>query len=303
MKKIHIILLLLLPALIVGCNTVEFVNPTFEVTTDSTTYKVGQNVTFKFTGQADNISFYSGELGFTYANRNKQTGDSAINQLSFNTLCTATGQTNNLSVLVSKDFTGIMDTTNIKKATWTDITSRAKLGTTTTSVASGTVDVSDFHSTRDTLFVAFRYRSTPSSTASRARSWTVSTFSMKNIFPNTATYTHNTSTSDIRLAGMQTISMKSDTLKWVLGGSLVFPQGLVDYSAGGDDDWAISKPFNLSKITPDVGIFVKNTSQLVTSYVYQFKKAGTYKVTFVGSNITKDNTAEAVRELTIKIIP
>ena len=304
MKKYHVLLLIILPILLVACNTVEFVSPTFDVRTDSTTYKVGKNVTFYFEGTPDNITFYSGELGKMYDNRKRTKADSAINQLSFNTLCTATGQNNNLSVLVSKDFSGAIDSVSIKKAVWTDITSRAKLATNTTSTASGVIDLSDFHSAKDSLVVAFRYKSSLSTTASRARSWTVSNFQMKNVFPNTATYLHNTSTSDIRLAGIQALSIKSDTLKWTLTGSLVFAQGLVDYSLGGDDDWAITKPFNLSKITPDVGVAVKNTSQLITNYSYQFNKAGTYKITFVGSNSAKDNQyAEVVRELIIKVIP
>ncbi|MEA5402761.1 DUF5017 domain-containing protein [Arcicella sp. DC2W] len=303
MRKYYSLLLLILPMLLVGCNTVEFVEPTFDVSTEATTFKVGQNVTFTFSGTPDNITFYSGELGKYYTYRQRTKADSATNLLSFNTLCTATGQANNLSVLVSTDFSGTIDSNSIKKATWTDITSKAKLATNTTSTPSGNIDLSNFHSVKDTLYVAFRYKSSASTSASRARSWTISNFSMRNVFPNTFTYSHNTSTSDIRLAGIQTTSIKSDTLKWTLTGSLSFVQGLVDYAPGGDDDWAITKPFNLSKISPDMGVAVKNTSQLINSYTYQFTKAGTYKVTFVGSNSSPENYAEVVREITIQVVP
>ncbi len=303
MRAITHILFFYLTLTLVSCNITEFVAPEFDVTTDATQYKAGEQVTFYFTGVPDNISFYSGELGRVYANRNRVRADSATNLLSFNTQCTASGQSNNLNVLVSTDFNGFMDTTSIRKATWTDITSRAKLATNTTSTNAGTIDLSDFHSKKDTLFVAFRYKSSPSTSASRARSWTVSNFTLRNLFPSTATYTHNTSTSDIRLAGMQVLSIKSDTLKWALGGSLTFPQGLVDYAQGGDEDWAISKPFDLSKISPDYSVAVKNTSQLIDKYTYIFTKPGTYKVTFVASNISKTESASVIKELTLTIIP
>ena len=72
-------LLLFLILLLAGCDKdLKITAPEFEVTTDAPAYKAGEEVTFVFTGQADNISFYSGEPGADYANREEAGPDRPI---------------------------------------------------------------------------------------------------------------------------------------------------------------------------------------------------------------------------------
>lgn len=69
-------LLFFLILLLAGCDKdLKITAPEFEVTTDAPTYKAGEEITFIFTGQADNISFYSGEPGSDYAHKNKSVPD------------------------------------------------------------------------------------------------------------------------------------------------------------------------------------------------------------------------------------
>ncbi|HMI62847.1 MAG TPA: DUF5017 domain-containing protein [Puia sp.] len=66
MKKI-LFLLVLIAAGCQACNKVTIKAPNnFNVTTSKTAYKTGDSVVFKFTGNPDNINFYTGEAGRKY---------------------------------------------------------------------------------------------------------------------------------------------------------------------------------------------------------------------------------------------
>lgn len=308
MKKYYKILLVCCISIVLyACNKLELVAPNFEVTVNKSTFKVGDSVIFAFTGTPDNIAFYSGETGHIYDYRQRASATGASNQLSFATatanLATGNvGQTNNLKLFASSDFSGSVDSASIRKATWTDITSRAKIATTATSTASGTVDVSDFQPTKDSLYIAFRYLSTPSSTAARARQYTVSAFLFQNVFPNGTVYVNNTINTDVRYAGFQAASFRGtsvkDSLKWALGTTLTFAQGVDNLS---DEDWAISKAFRLSAIPPDIAVGIKNSQVVLPQYVYKYTKPGTYTVTFVANNVAGTGISEVARTLTITV--
>lgn len=101
--------------------------PEFDVWTDSDTYAVGEEITFHFSGDPQNIAFWSGELGHIYANRDRTSEQGAIQTVEFTSLTGEGAQNDNLSFLVSTDFNGTYDAANLAKATWTNITDRAIL--------------------------------------------------------------------------------------------------------------------------------------------------------------------------------
>lgn len=137
--------------------------PDLDVTTESATYKAGQEVVFKFTGDASLISLYTGEESSEYAYKNGKVIDVAGGaELSFTTatVLPVTGrQSNQLAVMASTDFNGQYDMENIRKATWTDITSRFVINSTTAAfVASGVKDISDLITDpAKPLYIAFKY--------------------------------------------------------------------------------------------------------------------------------------------------
>ena len=116
--------------------------PDFNVTTSASAYKVGDTITFNFTGNPHNIVFWSGMPGHVYEYRDRvlTTGNKLL--VKFNTY-QQFGVRNNLTVLVSNNFNGTYDTTNVKKATWTDITGRVTLSAGADQVPSGTIDLSE----------------------------------------------------------------------------------------------------------------------------------------------------------------
>ncbi len=137
--------------------------PDLDVVPQSTTYKAGEEVVFKFTGDASLISLYTGEESSEYAYKDGKVIDVAGGvELSFTTatVLPITGkQANQLAVMASTDFNGQYDMANIRKATWTDITSRFVINSTTAAfVTSGVKDLSDLVTDpTKPLYIAFKY--------------------------------------------------------------------------------------------------------------------------------------------------
>lgn len=149
--------------------------PAFNVTTDATTFGVGQSIKFNFTGgNAQIISFYSGEIQKDYNMKDGRVVDvtGAGATLAFQTSVQIGTQANQLSVMASSNFNGDYSSlASVKAATWTDITSRFLLGTTAAFALSGTKDVSDLIVAGKPLYIAFKYVTKPQATNGLARSW------------------------------------------------------------------------------------------------------------------------------------
>jgi hypothetical protein len=297
--KALLFLTLLCAVIISACNKVAVVTPTFDVSAPKTIYKVGDTVKFNFTGSADNITFYSGEIGKNYYNKDRLSIPGSIPTLSFSTSLQTGNQTNNLAVLVSTDFNGQFDAADIKAATWTDITAQAKLATSATVLASGAIDLSSFKTAGQNAYVAFKYTSLTNTTTSISRGWTISVFSYKNVFPDGSQYIIAT---DFTTGGFSAVSVLNAALKWSVGSTtMVFPAGTVGSI---DEDWTISRPFQFDQSAPDVGVGVKNISSALSSpYTYNYAAAGTYKAVFVASNRVGDNSQQSVKTINITIIP
>ena len=163
--------------------TLDAEAPVFDVTAESATVKVGDAVKFKITGgESQNISFYSGELLKQYESNTGRIVDVAGQgaTLAFTSSVQVGTQANQVSLLASSNFGGDYSSlAKVKTATWVDITSRFKLGTSTAFLASGTVDVSDLILAGKPLYFAFRYNTKAQATNGIARQWFIQTFTLK----------------------------------------------------------------------------------------------------------------------------
>ena len=183
--------------LMASCNTdivTNLATPAFDVTTQTSTFKAGQPITFLFTGTAHTISFYSGQTLKDYDFKDGRvvdvTGSGATMQ--FTSSLQVGTQTNQLTILASTDFNGDYSSVDkVKAATWTDITSRFALGTTATFLASGTKDISDLIVAGKPIYIAFKYVTNSQATNGLARQWYIQTFAIKSkaTLPNTASTT------------------------------------------------------------------------------------------------------------------
>ncbi|WP_157986603.1 DUF5017 domain-containing protein [Chitinophaga alhagiae] len=265
---------------------------------DTFTYRAGDTTRFIFSGNADNIAFYSGETGKKYANRQVayQLGNVS---LSFSSKAEWGNQANTLTVLATNNLTAF-DSTAIVDAAWTDITSRVKLATNATVVASGEADLTDLVSNeKDSLFIAFKYSGV---TGSTQRTWTITNYAVKNTV-NGEAYTASALATDVsfwtRLGNVKTPASAiwaatSSDLK-IIGGNGAAPT---------NTSWIISKPIYAGRIPPDVSTPVKSiVDPAKTGHAYSYAKAGIYKATFVAFNHTLDDEKSVVKEFIIKVIP
>jgi hypothetical protein len=301
MKKI-IYTVLMLAMIATSCSDIEVDTPSFEAKLDVLNYKVGDPVRFSFSGKADYVYFFSGELGKEYSKRSVYENDVNGNgEFSFNSnVSGGTSTIKNIRVLVSNDFNSIYDRENVQKATWIDITDKVVLGTTTTNVSSGIIDLTPYQAADKPLFIAYRYLGQDTQNFSQ-RTWTIGAFSVKTKHADGEVYVNAASFS----AGVfANVSFDENTTNWTLNSSTITHVGL---AAGNDDDddWAISKAIDLKTAVGDatgvVTLRTLNTGFTPTSYEYVYTTPGTYKATVAAVNATSEGSKEKVKEFVIVV--
>jgi hypothetical protein len=181
--------------------------PDLDVTTESSTYKVGQEIVFKFTGDASLISLYSGQEANDYTYRDGKVIDVAGGvEMSFTSavsVVNAALQNNQLAIVASTDFNGQYDIANIRKATWTDITSRFVVnGATAAFVASGVKDISDLITDPSKpIYIAFKYTTRSQAVNGLARQHQLQSFLVSSKGPRPAGFTKPLTLTDQATAG------------------------------------------------------------------------------------------------------
>ena len=160
--------------------------PDFEVSTEASTYKVGDEVKFKITGNADIISFYSGEELNDYAFKDgrvvdvKGKGYTVSFRSSLRPGDPGPTQEDQLSVLYSTNFTGnYADLASVKSATWVDITDSFNFGYTPTFELSTDADLSDVVVPGKPIYFALKYVTRPQLENGFAQQWRIQDFWFK----------------------------------------------------------------------------------------------------------------------------
>lgn len=105
------------------------VDKTLQISSNSSTYKVGDLVRFEIKGTADSIIVYTGDEGHNYTYKDGQKVDIKY-YINFDSNCRSTTsdvnpvyQKNQMSLLLSKNFDGVLAYNNIKTADWVDFNS------------------------------------------------------------------------------------------------------------------------------------------------------------------------------------
>jgi len=293
MQKLFIIAMIVVFG--AACNKKTVDGTGFTVTTDKTTYATTDTVKFAFTGNPWYITFYSGEPYHKYEYSDRTTA-AGVPQFQFMSAVATGSQTNTLKVLVSTDFSGVYDSTNIYQATWTDITSKAVLATSSTSVSSGVIDLSSFITNDHPVYIAFKYTG---AAGSAQRQWTIKSVALSNVLPD------NTSYSLLGIAestaGFKSVPMKTPSVLWTISTSQLLIKGGTTTASTEAEGWVISKPLNLSKVSPDTGVPLKNMTTYMPSYMYIYATPGSYKASFVAANINKYDEKSDVQEVPITV--
>jgi hypothetical protein len=160
----------------------EVEKPDISITTESSTYQVGQPVTFKIDGYADMISFYSGEPTNDYVYKEGRVIDISDGNVSLTFTSGVTGgaQADQLTFYASTDFDGNYDNVaSLEAATWIDITDRFTYGTSATFVSSTLQDITDLVVPGKPIYFAFKYLTRPQATNGLSRTWMIQTFTLR----------------------------------------------------------------------------------------------------------------------------
>ena len=187
----------LFPALVaalvvVSCQVDTVTESTVVTRLEKNVYEVGENVRFHFSGEADFVTIFTGvdnynggTMGGTikgsryiYRNRGRENGSPV---LSFN--CKKDGDNleeyAEIKLLLSTDFDGDITMEGIKRATWLDISEKAKWPVEGTkkgvNVNSGAIDLSEWNG-RD-IYLAFCYTAKK---GQKQEGYTISSFNLNN---------------------------------------------------------------------------------------------------------------------------
>jgi hypothetical protein len=293
MQKLVIIAMLIILSIACNKKTVEATG--FSVTTDKDSYAFTDTIRFSFTGNPYYLTFYSGEPYHRYEYNDRVTAD-GVPQLQFTTTIATGSQKNTLQLMMSADFSGVYDSTSIYQATWTDITSKVKLATTSTALASGVIDLSQFATGDHPVYVAFKFTG---AAGSAQRTWTIKSVELDNVLADSTSYTLLGIAEST--AGFKAVPMKAPGVAWTISTTQLQIKGGTTTSSPEAEGWVISKPLNLKKVLPDTGTPLKNMTTTLSSFTYMYGVPGTYKATFVAANINRYDEKSEVKDVDLTV--
>ncbi len=297
MKLYRIALAFLAVSLLVACkksispNSIDFgVNVFNNAGTQTLKFKVNDTINFRFSGNPDRISFFSGEIGRRYAFRNRTSDPSPNDTLRFFTN-QGTPRTAKLELLVSSgpiDYTqyNAKDSLSVPAAKWTDISDRVKnWATGPSNVQSAPISLNEEASTGSgIIWLAFKYTA-PAGVAQST--WTVGGIDLRHHVKDTF-YTILTPAIVIPASlpgyttspGWGSVNVANPLIKWGFNGgsagntaigqslssngstgSFVIRGNTTATSAVATEGWMVAGPIDLKRVLPDAGVGIKNKGE------------------------------------------
>jgi len=301
MKKI--VYLIMIVCVLASCQKNAVTTPNFNITISNDTFKVGDTVTFNFSGNATYVSFFSGEPNhqYQYSQRTLLNGKTFIQFYSYKK-DTSSLQPDTLQLLVSKNLVAY-NSKAIDSANWFDITNRAKLAIGPDTTYSGMIDVSDLVAPDSTFYFAFR-RAQPKSTAKTIH-WAITNFNMSIHQSDSSWY----SIISMKNAGWSSLNLVGGSVfKWTVSPNSTNPIALISGPTAGinnqaTDDWILTKAFQPINVSRDTGMNVEYlTTYIYPTFRYVYKTSGTYTATFLGINANTYDSKQAVRSVKVTIV-
>lgn len=296
-----------------GCRKGEVVTPKFEVATSSTVVRAGVPVVFDFTGDADIISFYSGEVGNSYAYHDQDRITPTDMVVTFSTV-TTTGNVGNpnpavVPIMYSTDFEGGDEYTieSVEAATWTDISDRFNMPTDTNqTVFSGDVSILDlFPDDQTPLYLCFHYQvaAYDEELDNLRTTYNVQSFLVSGVTDAGSSTLYSFADCNWKMALSD--SFADDTVRPDINTTRLLMRS--DYRPSSDrNSYFIAGPFYRQddiNTGPDLAVGIKSMSTpMLDSYSHVYEKPGKYTVTFVASNSSVYGRKEVVRSFDIVVI-
>jgi hypothetical protein len=306
MKKAILCTMLIVSAF--ACKKLDDVkSPEFNVTTEKTTYKVNEQVDFNFTGDVDIISIFSGTIGNDYDHTDGRIMTSKF-LINFETHTLDGTQTNQIAILMSKDFNKDYSINGVNQANWIDVSSKFRLATPADNrawVNSGFGDISEYLDLQnpETIYLAVKHTVRNQNLYGTGNLNRVRNFKLlaSNDLGETSVFTHtianwNLFSTPNKMPNRASLEASQMTLRQSTGTA---------YAAENTEDWVVSVPINITPsidMGPDLAIGIKNLAEkMPKSYAKTFTKAGTYNVVFKAINQNIEGRKEIIKQIKIII--
>jgi hypothetical protein len=278
----------------------------FNVTTEGTTFKVGERVRFTLEGDPEAINFYSGEMFQQYAFKDGRVGTVFNPLLSFSLYTPSNTRRDQFFVMVSNDFDGDYSSlTSVKEATWVNVTNKMTFPSlANTYTSSGNMDLSEYTESGKPFYFAFKYVNAvnPDNSVS-ALAWTVRNVSLKNALQTGLINLAGTNTSDF---SFQVVKQSANSGTVNLTATDRFPM-TGNVNAPREEFWAVSKAFEGEEIElgGDKPVPIKSIgNSKLSSYSFVYNKQGVYPVTFEATVREADGSSRLVtKNIELNIIP
>ena len=327
----RIVLLTLLATLALSCSDryTTVGKPDLKISLDGSKFYVDEPLTFSFKGDADIISFWSGEEGNDYEWRATDRILQSEGVLSFGTAFQAGAQWKNqalpdedsklISFLWSDDFDGDYSIEGIGRAHWHAVTDSFTIASARVDNArllnnatpSGDVYLKDLipADAHLPLYFAFRYhiQAYYDSLANSRSRVAVSSFTIRGVNAdlNMNEVLVNNSTAGWTLVSSGYADADKDYMPEVAPSYIWF-----DCSTSNRAErfcWAVSQAYNPDysvNLGCDYAVGIKSFSDTpLNSYTYSYSKPGNYRVVFSSSNVASDGKASmALQSFDIEIV-
>jgi hypothetical protein len=272
-----LILIFSIAVFLTGCNNDVLVEPTATFTPDSLEFKAGSEIVFKYSGDCDYVTFWSGEEGSVFENRHRieVPVDSAYFQFNNFTAFGNTAQPRPISVYISNSFKGNYSELGIYdiSTTWDVITpsNTPNYAASLVAVPSGKINITNYKDAP--FFIAFKFVS--DSMSGSARQVRIKDFEI-----NAYTKAGLIKSNILSIFGFKPVNIK---------GPGAWTQTAVQLDIRGtaqkwEEDWYITKELVLNRVNSDKGLAIKTLADNMADFRYIYTKPGVYKARIEISN-------------------
>lgn len=262
---------------LISCNNDVLIEPTATFTPDSLEFKAGSEIVFRYSGDGDYVTFWSGEEGQIFENRHRieVPVDSAYFQFNNYTAFGNTAQPRPISVYISNSFKGNYSELGIYdiSTTWDAITpsNTPNYAASLVAVPSGKINITKYKDAP--FFIAFKFVSDSMSGSARQvriKDFEINAYTKAGLIKSNILSTFGFKPVNIKGPGVWTqtavqLDIRGTAQKW-------------------EEDWYITKELVLNRVNSDKGLAIKTLADNMADFRYIYKKPGVYKARIEISN-------------------
>ena len=262
---------------LISCNNDVLIEPTATFTPDSLEFKVGSEIVFRYSGDGDYVTFWSGEEGQIFENRHRieVPVDSAYFQFNNYTAFGNTAQPRPISVYISNSFKGNYSELGIYdiSTTWDTITpsNTPNYAASLVAVPSGKINITKYKDAP--FFIAFKFVSDSMSGSARQvriKDFEINAYTKAGLIKSNILSTFGFKPVNIKGPGVWTqtavqLDIRGTAQKW-------------------EEDWYITKELVLNRVNSDKGLAIKTLADNMADFRYIYTKPGVYNARIEISN-------------------